>query len=434
MARRKLVWLLLSLGLLAIFLSIWVGEPGAVTEPAAPPAAPAPESPEARPVVPETRETIRVAAMTAPDEFAALSEQNRLFRLRHAQIRADLVRLSEEEAKAATDPADAHRLLHGADVWLVPNEAVLPLAVNGLILPVDDVFVGDAGSQQFAAVVDSVRWNGLLWGVPYDMDPHVLVWNRDVLETLAETLGDGSRILPPDGAEASPGMTWELWRRLPEALAGKWPDMAVLALDPSDPAAWLSWFGAATGARADLPLAEPRVSPFVREAAEWLSAWGGRLLTAGGEASLAAVRDGRTAAAVVPHSLALRARETDADDKLVIDRSGWRRPFVWPRGRSLVVRSDTRYAEAARIWMAEMTDREAQRRRFAEHGKLPVHRSLLESIALGDFQAGPGPADRFPNAPPLVTGPDLPERLQALAQAWRKVATGELGPEEWLRS
>lgn len=434
MARRRLVWVLLSLGLLALFLSIWIGEPAAVTEPVVSPPTPAAESPDVRPAATEKRETIRVAVMAAPDEFAALNEQNRLFRSRHAQIRAELVRMSEEEAKAATDPANAHHLAQGGDVWLVPNETVLSMAVNGLLLPVDDVFVGGAGSQPFAAVVDSVKWNGLLWGVPYDMDPHVLVWNREVLETLAESLEGGERILPPDGVEASPGMTWDLWRRFPAVLSEMEPDMAVLALDPADPAAWLAWFGAAAGARADLPLAAPRVSPLPREAAEWLAAWGERLLEASGDELPAAVRAGRAAVAVVPHSVALRAREADKDGKLVIDRSGWRRPFVWPRGRSFVVRSDTRYAEAARTWVAEMTERDAQWRHFEEHRKLPVHRSLLESLALGEFRAGQAAADAFPHVPPLAVGPDVPERLEKLAQGWRNVAAGRWTPEEWLDS
>ncbi len=432
MARRRLVWGLVSLGLLALFLSIWIGEPIAMTDPVASPPAPAPtaERPDVRPAAPEKRETIRVAVLASPDEFAAFEEQNRLFRSRHPQIRAELVRLSEEEAKAAADPAHAHRLAQDGDVWLVPNETVLAMAVNGWLLPVDDVFVG-AGSQPFAAVMDSVKWNGLSWGVPYDMDPHVLVWNRDVLETLAASLEGGKRILPPEGVEASPSMTWDLWRRFPALLAETEPDMAVLALDPADPSAWLAWFASASGARADLPLADSRASALTREAEDWLAAWGERLLKASGDALPAAVRAGRAAVAVVPHSVALRAREADKDGKLVLDRSGWHRPFAWPRGRSFVVRADTRYPEAARAWIAAFTERDAQWRHFERHRKLPAHRLLFESLTLGEFQAGQAPADAFPQAPPLVTGPDVPERLERLANRWQSVAGGRWTPDEW---
>lgn len=442
MTRRRYIRIVLLIGLPAVFVVLWFSDPPDVAQPPAPAATMAAAGPEARPAVPEESAYITVALAADPAEFEAFGELNRRFHLAHPSFRAELVRLKPESA-AVNGFSNA---LPIADVLLLPGESVLSFAVQGLLLPVDDLLVGDAAAQPFEAVMAGVRWNGLVWGVPFDMDPHVLLWNVQVLDAMAETLSDseggdaafpeagrpegGAR--PADGGRAV-RVEWEAWQRLPEAVGRMEGENArhFLALDAADPGAWPAWFGAATGLSADLPLGAAHETEEVRQALEWLARWGGLVLEAPGEDVLAAVMDGRVAAALVSHSLAMRAAAEDGAGLLAVDYSGWTAPFIWPGSRSFVIRTGTAHEEAARAWIAEATAADRQFRHLAVTGRLPVSRDLLANTnaPAGIERASAG---AFPHVPSPEYGPHLPQRLLELAEGWRMVAAGELTPDDWL--
>jgi len=450
MTGRRFIRTMLLIGLLAVFVFLWMSDPSEVAQPPVPTATMAVSRTEDQPAAKEESAFIKVALAVDPEELSSFEEINKRFHLQHPAFGAELVRLEPEDTPADGDVyGDVLRM---ADVLLLPGEAVLSFAVNGLILPVDDLLVGDATAQPFfEAVMSGVRWNGLVWGVPYDMDPYVLLWNLEVLGELAQALADsgaedlGARgadgaFPPADGGQAV-RIGWEAWKKLPEALEGMEngdlaPDREengkyLLALDPAEPGAWLAWFGTATGLRADLPLGAADEAEEVREALEWLGNWGGRVLAAPGGDVLAAVRDGRAAAAAVPHSAALRAVEESGSGLLAVDRSGWNAPFAWSRVRSLVILSGTGNEEAARAWVAAATDPEQQRRHHARTGKLPVSRALLQTALPAHSALGQASAGAFPHAPSPEFGPQLPERLRQLAEGWGKIAAGQWSAEDW---
>ncbi|HEY8530178.1 MAG TPA: extracellular solute-binding protein [Paenibacillaceae bacterium] len=439
MTRRRFIRTMLLIGLPAVFVFLWLSDSSEVAQPPVPAATMAAAGPEDRPAAPEKSAYIKVALAADPAEFEAFGEVNRWFHLTHPAFRAELVRL-EPVSAAANGYSDA---LRSADVLLMPGESVLAFAVQGLLLPVDDLLVGDAAAQPFEAVMAGVRWNGLVWGVPYDMDPHVLLWNLELLDALTETLSDsgGEEAAVPEAGGPDGGVRrqavrvdWEAWQRLPEAMERMEGGNArhFLALDAADPGAWLAWFGAATGLAADLPLGEANETEEVRQALEWLARWGGLVLEASGEDVLAAVRDGRAAAAVVPHSAALRAAEDDGGGLLAVDYSGWAAPFAWPRARSFVILSGTAHEEAARSWIAEATAPDRQLTHHAGTGRLPVSRALLQANPPAHAGLERAPAGAFPHVASPEYGPHLPQRLRELAEGWRKVAAGEWSPDDWL--
>ena len=443
MTRRRYFRIVLLIGLPAVFVFLWFSDPSDVAQPPVPAATMAAAGPEDRPAAPEESAYITVALTADPAEFEAFGELNRQFHLAHPSFRAELVRLEPESiaAKGLSHP------LPTADVLLLPDESVLAFAVLGFLLPVDDLLVGDATAQPFEVLMAGVRWNGLVWGVPFDMDPHVLLWNLEVLDALEETLSDsgsgddafreagrpegGAR--PADGGHAV-RLDWEAWQRLPEAMERMEGKNArhFLALDAGDPGAWPAWFGAATGLAADLPLGAANETEALRQALEWLAKWGGLVLEASGKDVLAAVKDGRAAAAVVPRSAAIRAAAEDGAGLLAVDYSGWTAPFVWPRGRSFVILSGTAHVEAARAWIAEATAADRQLRHLAGTDRLPVSRALLQAYTPAPAGLERAPAGAFPHVPSRQYGPHLPQRLLELADGWRKVAAGELAPDDWL--
>jgi len=441
MTGRRFIRTMLLIGLVAVFVFLWISDPSEVAQPPVPTATMAATGAEDQPEAREESAFIRVVLPVDAEELPSFEELNERFHLRHPAFRAELVRLDPEDAPA--DGGDAYGdVLRTGDVLLLPGEAVLSFAVSGRIMPVDDLLVGDAAAQPFEAVMAGVRWNGLVWGVPYDMDPYVLLWNLDVLEELAQAWADpgaaDTGVRGFDGGQALK-IGWEAWKKLPEAMDGleNGVDGAekgeyLLALNPADPGAWLAWFGAATGLRADLPLGAADEADKVREALQWLEKWGGRVLAAPDGEVLAAIRDGRAAAAVVPHSAALRAVEDAGAGLLAVDRSGWTAPFAWPRVRSLVVLSGTANEEAARAWVAAATDPENQRRQHAGTGKLPVSRALLQATLPAHSALRQAADGAFPHVPSPEFGPRLPERLRQLAEGWRNIAAGEWSVEDWL--
>lgn len=441
MTRRRYIRIVLLIGLPAVFVFLWFSDPTDVAQPPAPAATMVAAGPEDRPADPPESAYITVALVADPLEFEAFGELNRRFHLANPSFRAELVRL--EPKSAAETFANT---LPIADVLLLPGESVLAFAVQGFLLPVDDLLVGDAAVQPFEAVMAGVRWNGLVWGVPFDMDPHVLLWNLEVLDALAESLSDfggGDAAVreagePGGGARSVDGghavrVDWEAWQRLPEAMGRMEGEIArhFLALDADDPGAWPAWFGAATGLAADLPLGAAGETEEVRQALEWLARWGGLVMEASREDVLAAVMDGRAAAAVVPRSAAIRAAAEDGVGLLAIDYSGWTAPFAWPRSRSFVMMSGTAQEEAARAWITEATAADRQLRHLAGTGRLPVSRALLQANTSAFAGLEGAPAGAFPHVPSPEYGPHLPQRLLELAEGWRKIAAGEWSPEDW---
>jgi ABC-type glycerol-3-phosphate transport system substrate-binding protein len=418
-AVRKSALVLIVLGVMLFILSPWTEAPPRISVPA--PVAMDDSVAILKPVIAQAPSMLTVEAALGDAEFSILAEHNRQFMTRNRNVIVNLIQVKPEDAYRKF--TESLELGDAADVMLVSNEWIQPFAVSGYLLPADAAFVGSALAEQFPAVAAPAKWNGYSWAVPMDFDPYVMVWNSTLLRSL---LGDN--VVFPLSAEQ-----WELLAAKSEAMK---PAASWLTLNPQDPLSLLAWLDNAAGQRSDILIDSVY--------AQWQ---GGVFDTALGildrhkagvtmevdfmQAGRSAA-EGKTAAAVIPFSTAARIRnETAPGSSIQVDRSSWNLPFVWPRGRSYVISSQTEVEEAAYAWIAEMTDAPAQIEYYRQFSLLPVYRSVYD----GDLQLSnllPSRiGQRFPNVPPQSMGPGITSRLAHLGELWREFAQGRLTMQDW---
>lgn len=397
--------------------------------------APSPNSDKSQPVAatmtleePATTEAsearLRVAAALEPDAFELLQTHNDDFRIGHPDIEVELVRV--EPATAYAEFRQAARLEELADIILLPSEWVLEFAASGYLLPADAAFAAKGLAEQFNALTGFARWNSYLWAVPRDMDPYVTVWNTDVLN---EWFGEEANI--PDN--------YEQWTQLAtrrgelEEQAPSW-----VALDGYDPHAMLAWLENVAGKRSDGIWSEggrPWEDEELNQALTLLDQSRASALFARSSAEAAnAVREGRSAVALLPYSVAagmLDSAGASQAEQLVLDRRTWDLPSVWPRGSSFAISSLTRAADAAYTWIASMSDETVQRQNRLKFDKLPVYRSMYKSDPSLSSLIREAAADAYPNVLPRGGGPALPARLKRLGELWTAFAAGQFAAPDW---
>jgi hypothetical protein len=259
------------------------------------------------------------------------------------------------------------------------------------------------------------------------MDPFVLLWNMDLLH---QWLGE----------DVALPLTIEQWTALAtaSAQAAETEQPSWLTLDRNDPLSLLSWIENATAERSD--------GIWDEEEEPWTGTPFGQALTvldqykanvrfvSGIEEAEALLNGGKTLAAIVPNSLAsewMKEPRSNLEPKLEVDRHSWKLPYVWTRGSSFAISSDTAAEEAAYTWISEMTNDRNQRLNREKWGILPVYRSLYDADrTLGNLLPG-RTGQTFPNQPPLYTGPELPERLEQLATLWSRLSSGAIEAEQF---
>jgi len=365
---------------------------------------------------------LRVAAALKEAEFAALMRQSE-------EIAGFLRNIEVEWARA--EPEDAYasfrheaRLGTAADVLLMPGEWVMNFAVSGFLAPADSAFAGDSQSQQFAALMAPMKWNGYIWGVPRDFDPYVLLWNMNALNAVS---GNPSPDLP-DGPAG--------WAELAAQSRAAENPLPMVALRRDDPLSLLTWVAHVTGERSDTIFADERAwdqTTSIGEALSMLDQNRDLAVFAESVAEMAMlVSDGGVAAAVMPYSSAKALMDAGTlPHRLLMDLRTWKLPYVWPRSSSFAVYARSEAKEAAIQWIAAMTSEPAQLAHWLASGKLPAQSPLFERDSnLRAVLAGQPPG-AFPFDAQASPDPSLPQRLEKLAGLWEQFAAGFIGYDEW---
>jgi ABC-type glycerol-3-phosphate transport system substrate-binding protein len=421
--RRKSALLFLLLFLTILILTPWASAPSP-----AKPSDPKPDHGPAAAVVPEVEAKvlhIKVAAALNVAEFQFLESENRRLADRLPDIAAELVRVPP--ASAYDEFRHTLQLGEAADVMLLENEWVKQFAASGYLLPADSAFVGEALAEQFDALSSPVKWNDYLWAVPRDFDPYVMVWNVSVLHAL---LGD-TAVTPLGPAQ---------WAVLAQKNRESGQNLSWLTIDGRDAMALLAWLETVSGERTDTlwnDTAKTWTGTGKGQALALLDAERPGVSFAQGSSEAALhIAAGKSAAAVLPYSEALKLTVPSPNPgamNLVMDVSAWSLPYHWPRGRSYAVASRTAEPDAARRWIALMTEAEVQQANELAFGKLPVYRSLYgNDSSLASLFPGGG-ASAFPHSASEEYGPELPIRLERLGRLWREWVDGRVTLQEWVR-
>lgn len=324
---------------------------------------------------------IHVTVSLEASRFIRLQELNDRFMTVHPGIQVHLVneRLARPGFK---DWLEISERGEAPDIMLLDNAVVLPMAVKGHLKSVDSLMVGDAMSDQLAGLLEPLRWNGYLWGVPSHIDPYLLFWNRDMLKQLGmppqldrfEDLEEAAKALTEalvdgdaDGENAekayltnlSPGDLHQLLAWEARFHQGGVPLISLREMDEAD-RSHLLWLEEQASMISQVPL-----SQFFKL---------GEL-----------IREDKLLSSVMTWSVYNKLNKS-AKDKLVLDSDGPLYP--WLNGSSYVISAGSRSGEEAILWIQEMTDAASQYASYDASGELPVRASLYGEQAQLVFRSG----------------------------------------------
>src|SRR5690606_23811358 len=139
------------------------------------------------------QEKLKIAVSMDTLEYLKLVALSLEFEAYNQNIKVELDPRDKAEAydyyKRAAQMGDA------PDIMLLDNAWVNEFAALGYVTQLDEVWTSNMNEVQIAPMVSQVKWNGLLWAVPKEVDPYVLVWHK-------ERLASHDLIEPPVTIEA----------------------------------------------------------------------------------------------------------------------------------------------------------------------------------------------------------------------------------------
>lgn len=313
--------------------------------------------------------TLRVVVSMKDEEFAMLQKLSAQYTEGHPGVSVKLENVPSRDAFVQLKKQS--QLGEAPDIMLLDNAWVNELAALGFLLPVDEYFTTEQQSQIIPLLMNQMKWNGYIWGIPKDVDPYILAWNKktaaeaklgDPPATAAELIAWNKKMLKPD--EGSYGVYTDLTEpndmiALFIALGGAWPDSKQLSmkLNETQPLKSLESFL--------LPQEEAwNAKQFAKNfplpsTPEW-NPWD--LLSKGKMAAIVTT---------------ISAFKQQARPDLAIAALPQNAPQtndggVWLKGRSFSISSRSANPQAAIDWIKEMTTAEAGNKLWTEAKVLPA--------------------------------------------------------------
>jgi maltose-binding protein MalE len=125
---------------------------------------------------PNTKE-IKVSVSMGESEFAVLQQLKTQYEVLHFGTSIQLENVPREEAY--TRWKKQAQLGDAPDIMLLDNGWVNEFAALGYLYPVDEFFTTEQQLLQFDPMLTQNKWNGYIWGIPKEIDPYVLVYNKN---------------------------------------------------------------------------------------------------------------------------------------------------------------------------------------------------------------------------------------------------------------
>lgn len=310
----------------------------------------------------EAHKTLSIAVSMDEDEYEYWVKQNDLFERSHPEISISMTNIRGKDADAARKQASEAGAPY--DMMLLDNDRVREFAVQGLLLPADEVVTGDAAADQLEALTSIVKWNGSLWGVPLDSDPLLVVWQKELLKA-------GGLSVPPVNLQALHNVLEQLVTTMPEAAVSPFN---LNTADATQLIAWLGMFrenGEPAGNLSAFNLSEKQQLRYTAEREGTIY----RLDPEQQKVQLmAAFESGKLLSAVMPWSV-YQSLSNDQRNLLLIGTQ--KGPLVRTNGRSFVLMAETEKLAEAREYINEMTITSEQLDRYKRMKRLPSRISAM---------------------------------------------------------
>ncbi|MBW7453678.1 extracellular solute-binding protein [Paenibacillus sepulcri] len=403
MSRRKLVVLLLGICTICTALLVpMIGKPGSPNTISG--GLPSEEQPLTVDNGSEDVATVRIAVSMSETEFQYWQKSEENFESRFPQIRVDLANIPGPDAYAKWKEA-----AHGGepfDIMLLDNNRVREFAVQGYLLPADDIYTGDSLADQLEALTDTLKWNGSMWGVALDINPMLIVWQTELLKQAGMNE-------PPEN--------WESFVKGYNGLQAASPKVEPVSLAMSDPRQMLAWLGMFDSNAEDAANLHP-MNAEMKEQLRFLGPFSRPQTEQGAESGKNTVPDklksGELLSAVMPWS---EYRSMMLSNNGSVSAGPQRSPLSWIGGRSFVLSAQSLWPDQARLWINEMVIKGSQLDRYETFGRLPARKSAYA----GEFES-----DSMAKKPPywvlslfkskvFIPDPSWSERWERWTSLWK---------------
>lgn len=362
MSRRKYVMLVLSVFTICTALLVpMFGKPGSPVTPAND-GLPRASKPEIVDGSDNAHKTLSIAVSMEEEEYAYWKKQNELFERSHPEISISMTNIQGKDADLARKQASEAG--EPFDLMLLDNDRVREFAVQGLLLPADEIITGDTAADQLEALTSVVKWNGSLWGVPLDSDPLLVVWQKELLKA---------------GGLGAPPLNLQALNHVLEQLASTRPESVISPFnlntaDATEMMAWLGMFrenGQPAGNLSAFNVSEKQQLRYTADREETMY----RLDPEQQKVQLmAAFESGKLLSAVMPWSVYQSLSNDQRSLLLVSTQNG---PLVRTNGRSYVLMAETEKLAEAREYINEMTITSEQLDRYQQMKRLPSRISAM---------------------------------------------------------
>ncbi|MBC8079246.1 MAG: extracellular solute-binding protein [Gorillibacterium sp.] len=124
----------------------------------------------------DDKSVLDISVSLHPSEYANLVSISQIFMREHSGITVVLENVAPVDQYTYLKKAE--QIGDGPDLMLLDNGWIQEFAALGFLAPVSEYFTTDTQSQYIPTILEQVKWNGYLWGVPNDIDPYIMVWNK----------------------------------------------------------------------------------------------------------------------------------------------------------------------------------------------------------------------------------------------------------------
>lgn len=337
------------------------------------------------------------------------------------------IQVENVPAKEAYDKwKKASQLGEAPDLMLLDNAWVHEFAALGFLQPVDGFFSGDQQNQRFVTLMNQVKWNGYIWGIPKDVDPYILAWNK---KSAAEMKSDHS-----------PETTEELaaWNK---AMLKPDEGRYGVYVDPNDTLGFMALVSSLTGAWQQTEKVWPSEAVAQKTLESFLApqeeAWSGKYLTKNYPVPSAnwspwdLLNKGKIAVMITTAS-AFRQNANEDIGIAALPAVGGKENGVWLKGRSFVMSSRTKNAKLLMDWMKDVTSSETEIRFWNEAKTLPAQ--------IPSYSLAPLRGDTYIKSydwlirqgKVLAVSADTPKHVTALQHEQQRLWKGEINVKQWI--
>lgn len=377
----------------------------------------------------EETKVLKVTLSMEPEEFSLLQSLTYEFESAHSEIDVMLTNIPKSELYR-TYKRNA-QLGNASDVMLLDNIWINEFAALGYLSHrIDEFFSSELQSQQIEDMMSQVKWNGYIWGVPKDVDPYVMIWNKT---RLAEVQVEN----PPTSVEELISING--------LLRDRETDRYGLYLDPTDPYALLSLLWTAGGGSQNttnnkvtlndtktLLLLEslfsdkvkvteetPEVPSIIRDYPDYA------------QSSREMLLEGKIAFMVTRASL-YRNFDLDYLEMTPLPLNSENNKSSWMHGRSYGVSSHTANTKEAFEWIQALTVENKQIEMTGAGGGFPSISTAYESAKLEFIKPIKVISKAITQSQILPVEPLLPKKMMVLQTEMEKLFKGEVSILDFL--